>query len=83
MRLDVLLITCKDIDTVVSDATSSADDDGYDALSMKVHIEKSELTKLSRLISHLQGKRKYILMRANINMLDSFIFCSGINPQQL
>ena len=55
-------ISCKDIVTVVSDAcndtTSSSDDVGYDALSLKVHIDKSELTKLSRLRIYLQGKRR-------------------------
>ena len=55
-------ITCKDIITVVSDAcndtTSSADDVGYDTLSLKVHIDKSELTKMSRLRIYINGKRR-------------------------
>ena len=58
-------VTCKDFVTVVSDVyndtTSSAEDDVKDALSLKVHFDQSELTKVSRLRIYLESKRKNIL----------------------
>ena len=58
-------VTCKDIVTVVSDVcidtTSSAEDNVKDALSLKVHFDQSELTKVSRLRIYLESKRKNIL----------------------
>ena len=45
-------VTCKDIVTVVSDVyndTTIAEDDLNDALSLKVHFDKSEMTKMSRI----------------------------------
>ena len=57
-------ITCTDIVTVVgdvcNDTTSSVEDDGKDDISMKVHIDKSDLSKVSRLRIYLEKKRKNI-----------------------
>ena len=57
-------ITCKDIVTVLgdvcNDTTSSVEDDGKDDISMKVHIDKSDLSKVSRLRIYLENKRKNI-----------------------
>ena len=45
-------VTCTDIVTVIShvcnDTTSSAEDNVKDALSLRVHVDKRELTKVSR-----------------------------------
>jgi hypothetical protein len=57
-------ITCKDILTVVGDVcndTTSAEDHGKDDISMKVHIDKTDLSKVSRLRVYLENKRKNIL----------------------
>ena len=58
-------ITCTDSVTVVgdvcNDTTSSAEDDGKDDISMKVHIDKSDLSNVSRIRIYLENKRKNIL----------------------
>ena len=58
-------VTCTDIVTVIShvcnDTTSTAEDDVNDALALRVHFDKCELTKLSRLRIYLESKRKNIL----------------------
>ena len=58
-------ISCKDIVNIVgdvcNDTTSSVEDDGKDDISMKVHIDKSDLSKVSRLRIYLENKRKNIL----------------------
>ena len=58
-------ITCKDVITVVrdvcNDANNSVEDDGNDNLSLKVHIDKSDLTRVSKLRIYLEEKRKNLL----------------------
>ena len=58
-------VTCKDIVTVIgdvcNDTTSSAEDNVKDALSLRVHVDKRELTKVSRLRIYLESKIKNIL----------------------
>ena len=58
-------ITCKDIVTVVgddcNDTNSSVEDGGKDNISIEAHIDKSDLSKVSRLRIYLENKRKNIL----------------------
>ena len=56
-------VTCQDIvvSDVCDDTTSSAVDDVKFISSLKVHFDKCELTKVSRLRIYLESKRKNIL----------------------
>ena len=57
-------ITCKDIVTVVgddcNDTNSSVEDGGKDDISIEAHIDKSDLSKVSRLSIYLEKKRKIV-----------------------